>query len=57
MNDNPNWLSYIVIVVITAIISSIITENSVIKRLQLGEGVVYKNGRCILKNGYGPIVV
>jgi hypothetical protein len=49
-----NWISYAITIIITSIIVSIITENSVIKRLQLGEGVIYKNGRCILKNGYGP---
>ncbi len=51
-----NWISYASIIVITSIIVSIITEYSVIQRIQLSEGVIYKNGRCVLKNGYGLIV-
>ncbi len=48
-----NWLSYIVVIVITTFIVSIITENIVIKRLQFSEGVEIIAGKCRLKQGYG----
>jgi hypothetical protein len=47
-----NWLSYMVVIVITTFIVSIITENIVIKRMQCSEGVNIVGGKCILKQGY-----
>ena len=49
-----NWLSYMVVIVITTFIVSIITENIVIKRMQCSEGVNIVGGKCILKQGYVP---
>lgn len=49
-------IGYIIIMIVTTIIVSIITERMVIKRLELSEGVEIKNGRCKLKNGYGVLV-
>lgn len=40
---------YLIIIIITTFIVSIITENMVIKRLQLSPGVEITNGRCKLK--------
>ena len=50
------WLNYIIVIVITGFVVSIITENAVINRLQIGqEGVVIAGGRCRLLDGYGKI--
>ena len=50
-----NWLSYIIIIIFTALFTSILTEHAVIKRIKYSEGVDYIAGKCRLKNGYGPI--
>lgn len=42
-------------IIVTIFIVSIITEHMVIKRLQMSPGVEIKNGRCRLKEGYGPL--
>lgn len=51
-----DWLSYIIVIIITAIATCIITENIVLKRIQYSPGVFYAAGRCRLKQGYGPLV-
>lgn len=48
-----DWLNYIIIIVITVFVVSVITENAVINRLQISEGVVIAGGRCRLLDGYG----
>jgi hypothetical protein len=52
-----NWLSYVVVIVITTFIVSIITENVVMDRVVLDRGVQMVAGRCRLKEGYGLITV
>lgn len=52
-----NLIGYIVVIVITAFIVSIITEHLVIRRLELSPGVVIRNGRCRLDNGYGKLKI
>lgn len=46
--------AYIITIIVTIFIVSIITEHMVIKRLQMSPGVEIKNGRCRLKEGFGP---
>lgn len=46
-------IGYIVILIIVTIIVSIITEQMLIRRLKLEEGVIISKGKCILKEGYG----
>lgn len=48
---------YIIIVIIITILVSIITEQMVIRRLRLEEGVIISKGKCILKDGYGLLPV
>ncbi len=48
-------IGYIIIIIIISIIVSIITEQMVIRRLRLEEGVIISKGKCILKPGYGII--
>ena len=50
-----NWLSYIIVIVITTFIVAIITENVVIDRFQMSEGVYIMAGRCRLRPGYGKL--
>ncbi len=45
----------IIALIFISIIVSIITEQMVIRRIQLSEGVEISRGRCHLKDGYGPI--
>jgi hypothetical protein len=46
-------IGYIVIIIIISIIVSIITEQMLIRRLKLEEGVTISKGKCILRSGYG----
>lgn len=46
-------LEYFVLLVLFSILVSILTEQLVIRRLQLEEGVVISKGKCVLKDGYG----
>lgn len=46
-------IGYIIIIIIIGIIVSIITEQMLIRRLKLEEGVMISKGKCILKPGYG----
>jgi len=48
-------IGYIIILIIVGIIVSIITEQLLIRRLRLEEGVTISKGKCILKPGYGLI--
>jgi hypothetical protein len=48
-------IGYIIIIIIIGIIVSIITEQMLIRRLRLEEGIVISKGKCILKPGYGPL--
>ncbi len=48
-------IGYIIILIIVSIIVSIITEQMLIRRLRLEEGVTISKGKCILKSGYGLI--
>lgn len=48
-------IGYIIIVICICIIVSIITEQMVIKRLQISEGVEITRGRCRLTPGYGKL--
>lgn len=50
-----NLIGYIVVIIITAFIVSIITEHLVVRRLELSPGVVIRNGRCRLETGYGKL--
>jgi hypothetical protein len=50
-----DWLSYIIVIIITALITSIIVEKSVIKRISYSDGVVFANGMCRLAKGYGKV--
>ncbi len=52
-----NLIGYIVTIIVTAFIVAIITENLVIKRLELSEGVIIRNGRCRLEQGYGKLKI
>jgi hypothetical protein len=51
--SETNWLSYIVIIMITTFIVSVMTENSVIRRIQTAEGIWFRDGMCRLRPGYG----
>jgi hypothetical protein len=46
-------IGYIIIIIIIGIIVSIITEQMLIRRLKLEEGVTISKGKCVLKPGYG----
>jgi len=46
-------IGYVIIIIIIGIIVSIITEQMLIRRLKLEEGVTISKGRCVLKEGYG----
>ena len=48
-------IGYIIILIIIGIIVSIITEQMLIRRLRLEEGVTISKGKCVLKPGYGLI--
>jgi hypothetical protein len=48
-------IGYIIIIIIIGIIVSIITEQMLIRRLKLEEGVTISKGKCVLKSGYGLI--
>jgi NhaP-type Na+/H+ or K+/H+ antiporter len=48
-------IGYIILVIIISVIVSIITERLFIRKLKLEEGIQLKNGRCILKEGYGKL--
>ena len=50
-----NWVSYVFVILVTALITAIITEQSVISRLQLSDGVNLVAGKCRLAKGYGAI--
>lgn len=45
----------IFLIFFTALITSIITEHSVIQRIQYTEGITFFAGKCRLKKGYGII--
>jgi len=49
-------IGYIIILVIVSIFVSIVTEQMLIRRLQLSEGVEISRGKCHLKKGYGLII-
>lgn len=46
-------IGYVIIIIIIGIIVSIITEQMLIRRLKLEEGVTISKGKCVLKEGYG----
>jgi hypothetical protein len=46
---------YVIIIIVTTFIVSIITERMVIQRLQISPGVEIINGRCRLKENYGKL--
>jgi hypothetical protein len=48
-------IGYIIVVIIISIIVSIITEQMLIRRLQLSDGILINRGRCRLKDGYGKL--
>jgi hypothetical protein len=50
-------MSYLITIMITIFITSIITEHLVIQHLKryMGPGVAIKNGQCKLKDGYGQL--
>lgn len=50
-----NLIGYIVVIIITSFIVSIVTEHLVVRRLELSPGVIIRNGRCRLENGYGKL--
>jgi len=45
----------ILILLVVSIFVSIITEQMLIRRLRLGEGIEVTRGRCNLKAGYGRL--
>jgi len=47
----------VVILVVLIIIISIATEQLLIRRLNMSEGVKIHKGMCILKEGYGKLSV
>ena len=49
-----DWLSYIIVVIITMIFTIIFTEKS-IKRRITSEGILFTGNRCVLKSGYGRL--
>lgn len=53
--ESGSFISYVVVIFITVVIVSIITENSVISRIQCSEGVQFVGGKCRLKQGYSKI--
>jgi len=50
-----NWISYVFVIFVTALITAIITENAIIARLQLSDGVGLIAGKCRMKPGYGKL--
>jgi hypothetical protein len=48
-------IGYILIIIISCIITSIATEQMLIRRLKLAEGIQVKRGVCMLKDGYGKV--
>jgi len=48
-------IGYIIILIFMSFIVSIITEQLLIRRLKLEEGVTISKGKCVLKPGYGLI--
>ena len=45
----------IVALIFVSIIVSIITEQLVIRRIQMNDGVIFNSGKCQLKPGYGKV--
>jgi hypothetical protein len=54
-NNQIQMIGYIITIIIISIIVSIITEQMLIRRLRLEEGVIISKGKCMLKPGYGMI--
>jgi hypothetical protein len=48
-------IAYIIIIIITSIIVSIITEQMLVRRLQISEGIIINKGQCRLREGYGKL--
>lgn len=48
-------IEYIICIIIISILVSIITEQMLIRRLKLEEGVIISKGKCVLKAGYGEL--
>ncbi len=48
-------IGFILIILFLCMLSSIITEQLIIRRLKLADGVQYSKGMCVLKNGYGKL--
>jgi hypothetical protein len=48
-------IGYVITALCLCILVSIITEQMVIKRLQMTEGVEISRGRCRLISGYGKL--
>jgi len=44
-----NWISYAVVIIITALFVAVITEQATIARIQLSDGIIFMNGKCRLK--------
>lgn len=45
----------ILALIFLCMISSIITEQLIIRRLKISPGIDYKNGMCVLKSGFGKL--
>ena len=50
-----NWVSYVFVILVTALITAIITENAVINRITLSDGVSFVAGKCRVAKGYGKL--
>lgn len=50
-----DWLNYIIIIIITAVMTVVLTENAISKRIQYSEGIVFSAGKCRLAQGYGKV--
>ncbi len=55
MDEEIPWLSYIIVALIVSFITAVLTEHSVLKRIQYSEGIALIGGKCRLKRGYGRL--
>jgi hypothetical protein len=50
-------IDYVIAIILISIIVSIVTEQMLIRRLKLEDGVMISKGKCVLKPGYGLLPV
>lgn len=44
-----DWLNYIIVIILTALLTTIITERNVVKRIMYKGFVLDNQGKCVMK--------